>query len=123
MNRKPRVTFGYGDISLTHHARQRGYERLGITSDKELRKIASAAKKKGLDITLIGEDNCNKFGIPQKTVKAWRQAFKCKSNVNQIFFYKGLYYVFNGFKSRTLTTIIQTTKGFPFEWNGVTYEA
>lgn len=107
MGTKYRTCIGQADIKLTHHAKQRGSERLGINSENELRKIAANAKKKGIEITGIDETNYSQKGVDLHTAKVWSSAFRRESNVNRIYYYKGLYYVFCGNRARTLKTIIQ----------------
>lgn len=107
MSTKYRSCIGQADIKLTHHAKQRGSERLGINSEIELRKVALSAKKKGIEVTSVDETNYSEKGVDLHTAKVWRCAFRKESGVNRIYYYKGLYYVFCGNKGRTLKTIIQ----------------
>ena len=53
----------YQDIKITTHAMIRGNERLKTNSKVELQKMASRAKKSGVNIKALTFENCESVGI------------------------------------------------------------
>ena len=100
------------DIVVTIHAQQRAKERLNLTHVADIRKIAVAAKTKGINVKSLTYNNCQEHKISPELLKVIKQSFFINSNSNKIYYYKGNVFVFIGKKSCTLKTIVNIKEQF-----------
>lgn len=96
----------YTKITLTSHSRQRAYERMNITSDDQIKRLAHAAKYKGVKIRAVNINNYSKLGLDYDTFRYLKNHYTHMYNSDAIYFYKGYVYCFSGGDSRTLKSII-----------------
>lgn len=100
------------DIVVTLHAQQRAKERLNLTHIADIRKIAVAAKTKGVSVKALTYNNCQDYNISPDLLTTLRQNFFFNTNSNKIYYYKGNIFVFVGKKSCTLKTIVNVKEQF-----------
>lgn len=99
----------YRDIKVTLHAKQRAAERLGITKEPEIQKLAHAAKYKGVKIRALTCKNYSSFGISYNTYRYLKNHFSHNFKSEKIYYYRDFAYVFAGDRSRCLKSIVPCT--------------
>lgn len=105
---KPR--FSHKDINVTSHAMLRAEERLQLTNKKELKKIASNARYKGVNISLIRKDTYMQFGLSYNEYVFIKGRFSQVNNSTNIYLYQGNLFIFCGKGNRTLKTVINLVR-------------
>lgn len=100
------------DIVVTLHAQQRAKERLNLTHIADIRKVAVAARTKGISVKALTYNNCQDYGVDPDLLRTMRQNFFFNTNSNKIYYYKGNVFVFVGKKSCTLKTVINIKEQF-----------
>ncbi len=101
-----RSRISHKDIKLTMHSKLRAEERVGLTSSEEIRKLAVAARYKGININALNVDNYEDMGISKDIYHTLKHYFPRKSNTERFYYYKGRVFIFCGGDSRTLKTIV-----------------
>lgn len=104
----------YKNITLTLHSIQRGQDRLNVNS-KELRKLASYAKRKGINITNFNEDTeAFRHNISDNDKRAilrflytTRLFNKTGLNSKKFYLFKGIIWVFCGRHASILKTVFE----------------
>lgn len=102
--RKNRIS--HKNFKLTTHSIQRAYERLNLTSKEEIKKLAYEAKYKGINLNGVEVNNYKELGLSYEELINFKRKFKCHTNSNTIYLYKGNVYVFGGNPNVNLITII-----------------
>lgn len=100
----------YNAILLTHHARQRAFERFNITTDSELKKLAHSARYKGICVANLHRENYQAMNIPYRTYLYLKNKYGKHKGTDKHMYYKNMVFVFAGNKSRTLRSIIPCTQ-------------
>lgn len=98
-------TISSKNIKISVHAKQMAYERLGLSSEKEVQKLCANAKRNGLNMSLISMQNYEDYGLSFEHYK-WLKDKYYKCGNEAVYFYKGYFFVFAGKNNRTLKTII-----------------
>lgn len=106
-NLNSRNNISYKDIKLTSHAILRANQRLRISSTNDLKKMASNAKKNGINIQELTPETYSKFGISEDAFKTIRRMFYINNSSTRIYLYKGVFFVFSGNHCRTLKTVVE----------------
>ena len=96
----------YRDIKITHHAKQRATERLGINKESEIQKLAHAAKYKGVKILSLTFNNYNEFGISYDMYRYLKNHYNHYFKSDKIYYYRDFVFVFSGDRSRCLKSIV-----------------
>lgn len=97
-------------IKITNHAKIRAIERLHITSDEELKKLAKSAKYKGLNINTLRNSLPNpksilsKYHLNPEDVDYFLSRYH-ESNRRTYYYYKDNIWVFNGKKSSNVVLL------------------
>lgn len=106
INKNNKLKISYKNFKLTSHSIQRAYERLNITSKDEIKKLAYQAKYKGINLNGVGINNYKDLGLSYEELTNFKRKFRCYTNSNNIYLYKGNVYVFGGKPNINLITII-----------------
>lgn len=93
------------NIKITGHSMDRAYQRLSISSKEEVRKFASDAKNKGINLNSIREDTYRRVGLNRDEFEYLNKSFKAMNGAN-LYLWKGCIFVFCGKGGNTLKTII-----------------
>ena len=72
----------YKDITLTKHSIDRAKERLGITSEKELKKLALQAKRQGISLKHLSKKKCKEQGLTNKEYTVLKERYYCVHKFN-----------------------------------------
>lgn len=92
-------------IKLTSHSCDQFSKRLGIVSKDEMRKVSSMARKNGLKINALNEENYKNFNITYDEMLWLWDKFRPHTNSTIGYLYKGYIFVFTGGGSETLKTV------------------
>lgn len=106
MNNMARNTSSWKDIKVTAHARERAQERMGICTVSEIRKLAHAARHKGLSLKNLSWGSCNKYDLDYDAFKEIASRFTYESKAMRIFYWRDFFYLFASGDSRTLLTMV-----------------
>ena len=96
----------YRDFKISYHAKQRAAERIGLTKECDIQKLAKAAKFYGVEISLLNKDNYEKNNISYDMYRYLKNHYGKYSNTDKNYYYKDLVFVFAGYRSRSLKTIV-----------------
>lgn len=96
----------YRDIKVTLHAKQRASERLGITKESEIQKLAHAAKYKGIKIRALTRENYSALGITYNMYRYLKNHYTHYYKSDKIYYYRNYVFVFSGDRSRCLKSIV-----------------
>lgn len=96
----------YKSIKITNHAMIRAEQRLGTANTSEIRKMAFAARKKGVKVWLLNKDNKKESGLDDNTYYLLKNKLRVdkSGNSNTPYYYKGNIFLFRG--KYQLVTII-----------------
>lgn len=118
-NHNARNNLSYKDIKLSFHSIERARERLQLTDEKQIKKLASSAKKNGISLDKLTEERAKLLGIEGnlydslvrfKNNKGRFRDFQFptyKKGKESTYFYKNCFFIFGGKKDKTLITIIK----------------
>ena len=111
-----RYRISHDKIRLTSHAKQQAYLRMGIQSELEIRKLAARAKRNGILVNILTDENYMDYELSQEHYLWLIDKSGCRHpNSGYVYFYQAYFYIFCGNKYRTLKTIIYP--GLPVEDN------
>lgn len=96
----------YKQIKITPHSQQRAMERLNVTRKEELKKLASSARNKGINLNSIRRDTCEKLGLTWEEYCYLKGRFNPENNSTDIILHKGNVFVFCGKGQKTLKTVL-----------------
>lgn len=105
MNQTNKIS--YKDIRLTRHAKQRAEERLGITNNRDIQRLALEARYKGINLRNIDYSNFSEAGLSKEIYSQIRREFHYHSNSERFYYYKDIIFIFFGYKARVLKTIVR----------------
>lgn len=100
----------YKEIKITLHAKQRAYERLGITKEVEIQKLAHSAKYNGVRIHELTLDNYTKFNISYDMYRYLKNHYGCRFKTEKMYYYKDCVFIFAGKGSKSLKSIVPCTQ-------------
>ena len=81
-------------ISLTPHSKQRAEERLKITSTDEIKKLASCARYKGVDIDRVNIYNYESLGLTYNELVMLKKKYYRHNKTERLFYYKNFVWIF-----------------------------
>lgn len=111
----------YKQYTLTTHAKQRAEQRLHISNNDEIKKMAQVAKRKGLDLHIIKgymsdpsqlsnlQQQLELFELTKADINFFIGAYNL-SDGKKYYYYRNNIWVFCGKKNRTICTIIPCSK-------------
>lgn len=99
----------YRDIKVTLHAKQRAYERLGMTKEAEIQKLAHAAKYKGINIRALNLENYSLTGLSYNMYRYLKNHYSHQFKTEKTYYYHDYVFVFAGDRSRCLKSIVPCT--------------
>lgn len=117
-SRNPNIP-SYTKINLTSHCRQRAFERLNVTSDDQIKRMAHAAKYKGVKIKALSANNYAKLGVSYDLYRFLKNHYTHAHNSEAHYYYKGYVYCFAGGDSRTLKSIVDVSEEKVSEWSSM----
>ena len=88
----------YKPIKLSRHSIIRAEQRLGIASTNEIRKLAFAARRKGIKVWLLDKSNKAESGLDDNTYYLLKSKICTNKhgNGNVPYYYKGNVFIFYG---------------------------
>lgn len=98
-------------ISLTSHSKQRAEERLKITSTEEIRKLASAARFKGIDIDRLSIQNYETLGLTYDELVMLKKKYYRHNKTERLFYYKNFVWIFCGNNALSVRSIVPVRQG------------
>lgn len=99
----------YRDIKITLHAKQRAYERLGLTKESDIQKLAHSAKYKGVRIHELTRETYKANDISYDMYRYLKNHYCRKFKSEKLYYYKDYVYIFAGDRSRCLKSIVPCT--------------
>ena len=107
----------YRKLKLSNHAVSRAQERLSLYSKDELKKLATSAKYKGINLNGVTMDNYEALGIPYEALVAIRRTTKSPQyNNNKNYLYKSIIFTFNP-SGNVLVTLLPLTNSTVEKYN------